>query len=689
MNKRIHVIVNSHLDPVWLWNRSSGRAAWSNTAGTVVRLMREFPEMTFSCSAAALYRWIEETEPKLFADIRALVREGRWEIVGGWEVQSDTVIASAESLRRQGISGRRYFQEKFGVEVRIGYSVDAFGHAAELPRILQETGFTHYVYMRGQETPVLFRWLAPNGASVIAHHLRGGYCFPPTLSREAFFRIVQTAAECDEPARSLFFGVGDHGGALSREYLHYLQDAAKEFPLEFSTLERFFAENAADASALPEISGELGPVFRGCYSANHRVKQAVAATESLLLRAETLGGERVRGELEMPWRETLFANFHDVLPGTCIREVYERDILPALGGAASAARTVIDRETARLAAEKLGTADGSYFSEGGIFACNPRPQPQLQPVSFPAFSDPNGTGREFNALAAEDGTLLPLQILPSPTSYGPYGVPWGNLTAVLPLAAHETKIFGFARTEKNFPDVGVERQLRLLDEIAFQVYFDDTGTWGFTLTGHDGYCETAERTSVRTVADGPAAGIVEAQYRFRNSRITLRLTAYREIPELSLDVECDWHEPFTALKLAWRYPSSSSEFFRGGMIDPESLPIPVSGLRQWRNGRVERHPASTGELAMHRWCAVRDGGSFSGLASPDLHGCDVSGGALRVTLLRCLAYADHKPFPVNLENGLLDEGRTTYEIRFFSNLPEPPPDFFTAVEWQEVSPRNN
>ena len=92
--KTIHLIANSHIDPVWLWNRSSGRSSWGNTMHSVVRIMKKYPEMKYSCSSSALYRWIEETDRRLFQDIKALIQEKRWEIVGGWEVQSDTILFS-------------------------------------------------------------------------------------------------------------------------------------------------------------------------------------------------------------------------------------------------------------------------------------------------------------------------------------------------------------------------------------------------------------------------------------------------------------------------------------------------------------------------------------------------------------------------------------------------------------------
>ena len=172
MVEKIFVISNSHIDPVWIWRRRSGRSSWVNTMHSVVGMMKKHPELKFTCSSAALYRWIEENEPSLFREIARLVESCRWEITGGWEVQSDAIIASTESLIRQGISGREYFRKKFGVEVNTGYCVDSFGHAAGLPKILNATGFSRYVFLRPivtpAELPLLFRWRSEGGSAVTA-----------------------------------------------------------------------------------------------------------------------------------------------------------------------------------------------------------------------------------------------------------------------------------------------------------------------------------------------------------------------------------------------------------------------------------------------------------------------------------------------------------------------------------------
>lgn len=665
MPEPVSVIVNSHMDPVWLWNLSAGRRAWSNTVTTIVSLMKEFPEMTFSCSSAQLYRWIETTNRPLFRDIQALFREGRWEIIGGWEVQSDVVIASAESIRRQGISGKEYFRDRFDTDVRIAFNVDSFGHSADLPDLLCETGFDSYVYVRGNPLPELFRWNSPTGKSVTAHQIRNGYGMLPNLDREQFFRRVRTEAERDGSAKTFFFGVGDHGGQLSREYLRMLMEAMKEYPLRFSTLSRYFAEHRDDP--LPEYTGDLGPVFRGCYSANHRVKQALAETEHTLLQAELFGDDAAKAELEKPWLDTLLADFHDSLPGTCIRETYERDIYPMLGGAKTKAQTIIDtslaiRETAH---------DTRFAPEGGLFAVNPSAERALLPVSFPAFTDPNGTGQEFNALMDRDGNFSPVMILPPDNSYGPFGTPWGKITAVLPVDARSEKIFALTRTATPFPDVDPAPLKELLNQLQWQIYHDDTGTWGFGLDSFDGQFDVPRTESVR-FSSGTVCAEADAEYRWRDSKIRLHLTLFSGLPDIRISVECDWHEHFTALKLAWIHPapSGTAELLRRRHLSCAAHELNLHSGREWRNGRPEYRLETTGEQPFINWCALQCGGHVSGFFSPDLHGCDALGASLRLTLLRCLPYADHKPFTPNTRCGFLDEGRTAYEFWFCSGSPE-------------------
>ena len=116
-NKRVHLICNAHIDPVWQWNWAEGVGAAISTYRTAARFCKEFGGFVFNHNEALLYEWIEEYDPVLFADIKELVKQGKWNVMGGWYLQPDCNMPSGEAFVRQIELGHRYFQEKFGVGV--------------------------------------------------------------------------------------------------------------------------------------------------------------------------------------------------------------------------------------------------------------------------------------------------------------------------------------------------------------------------------------------------------------------------------------------------------------------------------------------------------------------------------------------------------------------------------------------
>src|SRR5579885_2257122 len=161
----LYMIGSAHLDPVWLWRWPEGCAEAIATCWAAVDLLDEQPGLIFTRGEAAVYRWVEALDPALFAHIQRLVREGRWSIVNGWWIQPDCNLPDGESFIRHALHGKRYFRQRFGVEVEVGYNVDSFGHAGTLPMILRHTGYHSYVFMRPQEhekrlPSALFDWVA-------------------------------------------------------------------------------------------------------------------------------------------------------------------------------------------------------------------------------------------------------------------------------------------------------------------------------------------------------------------------------------------------------------------------------------------------------------------------------------------------------------------------------------------------
>ena len=143
MKKKMHMIGNAHLDPVWLWDWREGHQENQATLLSALNRLEEYDDFVFTCSSAQFYEWIEDSNPELFRKIQKYVEEGRWSIVGGWWVQPDCNIPAGESFARHSLISQTYFKEKFGRIAKTGFCVDSFGHNAMLPRILRTSGSFH------------------------------------------------------------------------------------------------------------------------------------------------------------------------------------------------------------------------------------------------------------------------------------------------------------------------------------------------------------------------------------------------------------------------------------------------------------------------------------------------------------------------------------------------------------------
>ncbi|MBQ6470383.1 MAG: hypothetical protein IJJ33_00235 [Victivallales bacterium] len=655
--------MNSHIDPVWIWDRPSGRSVWLNTMRSTVTLLEEFQDAKFTCSSTALYRWLKETDPGLFRRIVLLADAGRWENVGGWEVQSDALISRAETLYRQAVLGQRFLRDNFGRAATIGYSPDAFGHCAELPKILQESGMDRYVFGRPKNALYLFHWRASDGSSVLAHH-NPEYGHSAVITEADFKQRMRDQAALGGEVCDCMVGVGDHGGGVSRHHLQWIREMQQEAPelgIRFSTLGDFL--QAADSAELPEFSGELGHVFRGCWTACHEVKRQIARATRRLLTAEKLGASAE--ELEPAWRELLFCHFHDSLPGTSIGRAYEQNIFPALGLVQNVADHAIDRELAR----RDTASDTSFVTEGGFQVWNPHPIPFTGVAAIDDFADPAVVGRDLNALCRRDGMMLPLQLMPCETAFGPCGDRWGRLTATVPLAPAALDEYAFTRVpEGHWPNLGFARQRALLARLKPVVFFDNSRTWGFTLEHFQEPLGFPQLTKVTEYVDGPVCSILRCEFSYMSSTIRMDLAAWRDIAELELDILLDWHETRTILKLALDHGLTEPALLRGAAAGVEIKELGKGWGNGWHDGRLNiLYPNST-ELPMQDWCAARDFQSahVEGFYSADLHSCDHADNCLRLSLVRPVLHGDHSPFPQPEElNTWMDLGYTSLRLWYF------------------------
>jgi alpha-mannosidase len=292
--KKLHMIGNAHIDPVWLWPWQEGFHEVKATFHAALERMKEYDDFFFVASSAAFYEWVEQSDPFLFAQIQQQVKEGRWGIVGGWWVEPDCNIPAGESFVRHSLYGQRYFSEKFGVTAVTGFNVDSFGHSGVLPQILKKSGIDYYVFLRPgpheKKLPSrLFWWQSADGARLMAFQIPYNY---ESWGKELDTQVRRSLGEMPEAIDEFmcFYGVGDHGGGptiANLDSIHRL-DAAADFPAQAvcSRPETFFQSVVAKGWSLPTVSGELQHHASGCYAAHSGVKRWNRLAENRLMAAE-------------------------------------------------------------------------------------------------------------------------------------------------------------------------------------------------------------------------------------------------------------------------------------------------------------------------------------------------------------------------------------------------------------------
>lgn len=327
--KKIHLLCNAHIDPVWLWQWKEGAAEAVSTFRVAADFCENYSGFVFNHNEALLYEWIEAYEPELFLRIQQLVQQKKWVIMGGWYLQPDCVMTSGESLMNQIALGRAYFKEKFNIIPRTAINFDPFGHSRGLVQILKKTGFDSYIFMRPQEFQNDFLWEGYDGSIILAHGIFEGY---NTLKGKGLDKIKKLIEVEKKDNLLCLWGIGNHGGGPSKldlEQINQYIAENKEVVIVHSDAEAYMKE--VERTSLPRINQSLIPSMVGCYTsmvrikqANRRLENAIAVTEKIMSYASLTGKcEFDTEELNKVKKSLAFCQFHDILPGSAIKAVEE------------------------------------------------------------------------------------------------------------------------------------------------------------------------------------------------------------------------------------------------------------------------------------------------------------------------------------------------------------------------------
>jgi alpha-mannosidase len=336
----ITAIGHAHIDTGWLWPVSETIRKCARTFSTATRYMERYPDYRFACSQAVQYEMMKERYPGLYQRIQAAVKRGQWVPVGGTWVEPDCNIPSGESLVRQFLYGKRFFRKELGFECREFWNPDVFGYTGALPQIMKEAGMDHFVTQKlswnqfNKPIHQSFYWEGIDGSRILTH-------FPPadTYNAMAHHNAVrdlvhhaENATDNDRTNQGLMlFGYGDGGGGPTTHMLEVLS-RVKDFQGLPRTAQRpvdaFFTRLKKSLRDIPVMSGELYfELHRGTYTSQARTKLGNRRSEIALRAVELLFALSPKtsypaGEIEALWKTVLLNQFHDILPGSSIGEVY-------------------------------------------------------------------------------------------------------------------------------------------------------------------------------------------------------------------------------------------------------------------------------------------------------------------------------------------------------------------------------
>ncbi len=416
--KKIHMICNAHIDPIWQWDWPEGVSATLSTFYTAARLADEF-DYIFCHNEVTVYKYIEEYAPELFKKIQELVKKGKWHIMGGWYLQPDCNMPSGESFVRQIREGQRYFKENFGVCPTTAINLDPFGHTVGLVQIVKKCGQDSYMFMRPFSHELSlpsdqFIWRGLDGSEIKATRIEGGYSTHLGTSAGSIKRKadLQPFSVC-----SALWGVGNHGGGPSYKDLSDIKEQLlTDESIEFvhSTPEAFFKE----INPTHVFDKSLRISMPGCYTSMYRVKKLHTQLEAEISMAEKISSAAYmtgaldsypEKEIQTAVEDLLNAQFHDVLPGTSVQCGEDAGIRYLNHG-------MLEAERAKIKAYFALSANQKVASEGEfpIVVFNPHPYETTDNVECEfTLADQNWSETISSRITVKDenGSVVPYQVI--------------------------------------------------------------------------------------------------------------------------------------------------------------------------------------------------------------------------------------------------------------------------------------
>ena len=675
--KKLHLICNAHIDPVWQWTWDEGVSAAIATFKSACDLADEF-DYIFCHNESILYEQVEKLCPELFERISALVKKDKWKIMGGWYIQPDCLMPCGESFIRQIQTGRKYFKEKFGIVPEIATNFDSFGHSVGLVQILKKCGYKGYVatrpYKHQMEYPdgKFFRWVSPSGDSVFFSNFLGY----GSLLGDAANKII-SQAKTAEDVDAVLWGVGNHGGGPSRKDLKDIENLKIEnTEIIHSSLEDLFNDNIKVSA---EIGRSLVTCMPGCYSSMARVKQAHREAENLLYSTEKLlcaamlsGYKTDTSALYEAQKKLLLAEFHDILPGSCIPEGEENGL-----ELLSACKNVV-KEYRTGAFMYLATADApAKDGEYPLYVFNPMPYEITVPIEAEyMLKNQNWTDSHLLSEVYLGDKKVPCQEIKEQSNLN---LDWRKRVALnaklKPMSLTRFSVYS-KETPGYFPFDRAAAPLNLSEflqgtalwgKVLPEIYSDTADPWGMSecelkngigkdpvpfrlMTGDECKAFIVSKddiTAVHQTEDGDVFTAAEVFYTSGNTNAVIEYKKYKGHPFTDVKVTVEFTEKNKLIKL--KIPAPDGVITGDGPFIVENKPL-------------------KGEISFQKWVGVkRADGKIFAVINDGVYAGAAGNGFIYLTLLRGAGYCMH-PLPIDSEGTIPGERKLYPTDRYLPRI---------------------
>lgn len=654
----VHCVGHTHIDIAWLWTVKVTRDKAVRSFSTALELMRRYPGFTFMSSQPQLYKFVREDAPKVYGEIKERVREGRWEAEGATFLEPDCNLTSGESLVRQFLYGKKFFREEFGKDSKVLWLPDVFGYSAALPQIMLKCGVPYFMTTKISWNEVnkmpydAFYWKGIDGSRVLAYFVTtrdlvsptrdtktsnefctdfstnyNGYINPSEI-KGAWQRYQQKDLSKDILCS---YGYGDGGGGATPEMIEMGKRLGLGIPgcprtVDSKALDFFETlEKNTEGKKVPQWSGELYLEYhRGTYTSMADIKRANRKGEFALLDTEFYsvlsGNPYPKGRIDACWEILLRNQFHDILPGSAVKEVYD-DARKEYASLFETASEICSEAKKALSAGRKGI---TVFNPNGFTASGI--------ATLSGKDDCCGSQK-----TAEGGRIVYVENVPSK----------GYLTC-------PEKESGFEKV-----DVSTSGIVTPFAEISFDgcgmitSWFDKTegrellkpGRKGNVLTAYDDrphkfdnwnifdyyrekYWVIDDLVKSEVTEKGPLRYAVRFEWKYLDSTVSETVYAYPFTGRVDFRFESDWHESQTLLKavfpLEMNTDEATFEIQYGNVVRKTHMNT------SWDAARFES--------CMHKWMDVSEGGYGVSFLNDCKYGVSVIDNDVGISLIKCGNY---------------------------------------------------